>query len=169
MKRLVSLLVIFVSLYGCARREAVTPKERLYEPKTISEADIEELDIAPEGLPAGVSFKKTDKLEDVFFDFDRSDIRDDARISLDRNAQWIKRYRPIILIEGHCDERGTSEYNLALGDRRAMAVKKYLILKGCDPDKIFTISYGEERPFNFGHNEEAWQGNRRAHFKVGIR
>jgi len=106
-------------------------------------------------------------LEDIFFDFDEALIREDAKAILDRNVAWLKEHQKVrITIEGHCDERGTNEYNLALGERRARAAKEYLVAAGIDPGRIVTISYGEERPFVLGHDEEAWRWNRRAHFTV---
>jgi peptidoglycan-associated lipoprotein len=102
-------------------------------------------------------------LKDIHFDFDKYDIRPrDAEI-LNGNAALLSKYPTIkVQIEGHCDERGTNEYNLALGERRANNTKKYLISLGISQDRISTISYGEERPLDPGHNEEAWTKNRRA-------
>jgi peptidoglycan-associated lipoprotein len=106
-------------------------------------------------------------LKDAFFDYDKADLRDDARTALSTDAEWLKRYRSIqFLIEGHCDERGTSEYNLALGDRRANAAKEYLVSLGVDASRIKTVSYGKERPFCNESSEDCWQQNRRAHFLV---
>jgi peptidoglycan-associated lipoprotein len=108
---------------------------------------------------------------DIFFDYDKYNIRDDAQKILQENVRWlqlIEQERGVRLrfrIEGHCDERGTTEYNLALGDRRATATKNFLISLGLPADRIVeVISYGEERPFALGHDEEAWAKNRRAHF-----
>jgi len=107
------------------------------------------------------------QLENVYFDFDKSDLKPDARETLSRNAEWIKGHPTSkVQIEGHCDERGTEEYNLALGERRANAVKNYLVSLGIDADRLYTISYGEELPADPGHTEEAWAKNRRAHFLV---
>ena len=104
-------------------------------------------------------------LKDVFFDFDRSAIRNEQKAALNDNAGWLKANSGAkIILEGHCDERGTAEYNLALGERRAKAVKDYLVGVGIAPDRISTISYGKERPFVLGHDESAWKWNRRAHF-----
>jgi peptidoglycan-associated lipoprotein len=104
-------------------------------------------------------------IQDIFFDFDKSDIRPDSREKLDRAAGWMKAHPEAeFLLEGHCDERGTREYNLALGDRRANATKDYLVSLGVDPAKLKTISYGKERPFVEGHDESAWSKNRRTHF-----
>ena len=103
----------------------------------------------------------------VYFDFDKSDLRQDALDQLKKNAQWLKSnpgYR--VRLEGNCDERGTTEYNLALGDRRSVAVKNYLAKAGIDAGKLETISYGEEHPVNPGHDESAWSQNRRVDFTI---
>lgn len=99
----------------------------------------------------------------VFFGFDRSDITPEARRTLERQAEWLKRYPNVtVTIEGHCDERGTREYNLALGERRATAAKNVLVALGIPANRITTISYGKERPAVVGSNESAWAQNRRA-------
>jgi len=104
-------------------------------------------------------------LQDVFFDFDRSELREDSKAVIESNARWIIANPGMkIQIEGHCDERGTEEYNLALGERRATTVKNYLTSMGVDNKRLFTISYGEEIALDPGHSEEAWAKNRRAHF-----
>lgn len=104
-------------------------------------------------------------LKDVFFDTDRARIREDAQAALSANLAWLRANPGIrITIEGHCDERGTSEYNLALGERRARAVRDYLAAAGIVPPRITTLSYGKERPAVPGHDESAWRWNRRAHF-----
>jgi peptidoglycan-associated lipoprotein len=106
-------------------------------------------------------------LKDVFFDFDKAVVRPDQQAALTENAAWLKANPGAkLLVEGHCDERGTAEYNLALGERRAKAVKDVLVTAGIPADRISTISYGEERPFVLGHDESAWKWNRRAHFVV---
>ena len=98
----------------------------------------------------------------VFFGFDQSDLSSDAQTTLDRQATWLQKYPSVrITVEGHCDERGTREYNLALGERRASAVKDYLVARGIDGGRIETISYGKERPVAFGGTESAWSQNRR--------
>ncbi|MGH9334498.1 MAG: OmpA family protein, partial [Vicinamibacteria bacterium] len=92
---------------------------------------------------------------------------DEGRSTLDRNADWLKRHASVtVLIEGHCDERGTVEYNLALGERRASAVYNYLMSLGIPAGRLKTISYGKEFPMDLGHTEEAWARNRRAHFEI---
>jgi peptidoglycan-associated lipoprotein len=99
----------------------------------------------------------------VLFDYDSSVLNPSATQILDRQAAWLKQYPDVIVtVEGHADERGTREYNLALGDRRANAVKNYLVALQVNSDRILTISYGEERPANPGHDEAAWAENRRA-------
>jgi peptidoglycan-associated lipoprotein len=106
-------------------------------------------------------------LKDVHFDFDKYDIRPgDAEILKD-NAALLSKYPQVkIQVEGHCDERGTNEYNLALGERRANAAKRYLLSLGISTDRLSSISYGEEKPLDTGHNEEAWSKNRRGHFVI---
>lgn len=99
----------------------------------------------------------------VFFDTDQSNIRDDGRQTLSRQAEWLKKYTNYqITVEGHCDERGTREYNLALGERRANAARQYLISQGIPAARIKTVSYGKERPDPVGSDEAAWARNRRA-------
>ncbi|MGH0031567.1 MAG: peptidoglycan-associated lipoprotein Pal [Myxococcota bacterium] len=104
-------------------------------------------------------------VETVYFDFDKSDIRPDARATLKANADAIgSGPGDTITIEGHCDERGSSEYNLALGERRANAVKRYLVDLGVPSSRLRTVSFGEDRPAVQGHDESAWRYNRRADF-----
>ena len=99
----------------------------------------------------------------VFFDTDQSTIREDGRATLSKQAEWLKKYTNYqITIEGHCDERGTREYNLALGERRANAARQYLVAQGIPAARIKTISYGKERPDPVGSDEAAWARNRRA-------
>jgi len=99
----------------------------------------------------------------VFFDTDSSTVREDGRQTLNRQAEWLKKYSNYqITIEGHCDERGTREYNLALGERRANAARQYLIAQGIPASRIKTVSYGKERPDPVGSDEAAWARNRRA-------
>ena len=111
--------------------------------------------------------KEEAKLEDIHFDFDKFNLTTEARKILEQNADWLLKHEDCnLVIEGHCDERGTTEYNLALGERRANAAAKYLTDLGIDERRIETISYGEEYPLDPGHTEEAWAKNRRAHFVV---
>jgi peptidoglycan-associated lipoprotein len=104
-------------------------------------------------------------LGDIFFDFDSSALSTEAQEQLKQNAVWIqKNASQSVTIEGHCDERGTDEYNIALGERRATSAKQFLTTLGVSDAKVSTVSYGEEKPFDPGHNEEAWSKNRRGHF-----
>jgi len=106
-------------------------------------------------------------LKTVYFEFDKYDLRDDTRAALAANADWMKaNAKWHVLIEGNCDERGTNEYNLALGDKRANAAKQYLVSSGIDASRIRTISYGEERPADPGHVESSWAKNRRDDFVI---
>ncbi len=116
---------------------------------------------------AAVLAKELYELADINFDFDKFNLKDNSRAILNKHADWLNKNKDVkITIEGHCDERGTAEYNLALGERRADAAAKYLTGMGIDSKRIKTISYGFERPLDPRHNEEAWAKNRRAHFFV---
>jgi len=122
---------------------------------------------APAPTPAqpNLSDLFAQNVQDAYFDLDKSDLRDDARNALTKDAEFLRSYpQAHISIEGHCDERGSTEYNLGLGQRRAEAAKNFLISLGISGDRIETTSWGKERPFCTEHNEECWQQNRRAHF-----
>jgi peptidoglycan-associated lipoprotein len=111
------------------------------------------------------------EVQDAYFDYDKSDVREDARAVLTKNADAIKAIladfpNATITVEGHCDERGSAEYNLGLGDRRATAAKEFLVQLGVSGDRLKTISYGKERPQCTESNEACWQKNRRAHFSA---
>ena len=116
--------------------------------------------------PAPSEFRETDNLKDVFFDFDKYDIRAADAKMLDSNAAWLKTNDNLVLIEGHCDERGTNEYNLALGERRANATRSYLASLGVSDVRMRVLSYGEERPVCTESDESCWAQNRRAHMVV---
>jgi peptidoglycan-associated lipoprotein len=130
--------------------------------------------VPPEPLPsdsiAGKSLDDLNRdspLRPVFFEYDSSEIGDAGRGTLQANAGVLKKYSSwVITIEGHCDERGTAEYNLALGERRAVAARTYLISLGIDANRLRTVSYGSEFPFDPAHQESAWGRNRRAHFVI---
>jgi peptidoglycan-associated lipoprotein len=105
------------------------------------------------------------EVRDAYFDYNKADIRPDAREALSKTADLLKNYPQFkVTIEGHCDERGSTEYNLGLGDRRAAAVKQYLVSLGISADRLSTVSFGKEKPFCMESNETCWQQNRRGHF-----
>jgi peptidoglycan-associated lipoprotein len=106
-------------------------------------------------------------LRPLFFELDSSDVSADGQQVLQANAAVLKKYPGMqVTIEGHCDERGTAEYNLALGERRALSAKNYLVSLGIPADRVKTVSYGKEFPFDAGHDDAAWKQNRRAHFVI---
>ena len=106
-------------------------------------------------------------LKPAFFGLDSAELDSAAQAAVQSNAELLKKYSSwVITIEGHCDERGTAEYNLALGERRAVAVKTYLVSLGISPDRVRTVSYGKEFPFDPGHSDAAWSKNRRGHFVI---
>ncbi|MGC2287460.1 MAG: peptidoglycan-associated lipoprotein Pal [Candidatus Acidiferrum sp.] len=121
----------------------------------------------PPPPPAGPTLKELflRDVKDAYFDFNKADIRDDARTALGQTADFLRNHPEVkVVIEGHCDDRGSTEYNLVLGDRRAAAVKAYLVSLGISADRMKTVSYGKEKPFCTEDNEECWQSNRRGHF-----
>ena len=121
------------------------------------------------GGPEGrlLPYEETTKLQDIHFNFDKYDLDNNAKKTLQQNAQFLKNNpRMKIEIQGHCDERGTNNYNIALGQRRAHSTKKFLVSQGIDSSRVNVISYGEEKPFCFDSNETCWFQNRRAHFMV---
>jgi peptidoglycan-associated lipoprotein len=128
--------------------------------------------VSVENLPADIEelnrvAEQRGYLQDAFFGFDESTLSSDAQTALTTSANWLKKNPQYnLLIEGHCDERGTEQYNLALGDRRANTAKDYMVVLGVDAGRIRTVSYGEERPFDPGHDEAAWAKNRRAHLVI---
>ena len=112
-----------------------------------------------------VTEEKLSQFDDVRFDFDKSEVKEDGRKTCQVVADYLKKHPGVkLLIEGHCDERGTAEYNMALGDRRATAVMSYLVSLGVSKAALSTVSFGKEKPLDPGHDEEAWAKNRRAHF-----
>lgn len=178
-------LLAVAMLSGCASRKIVTGvedqsvvpgptaqaqapvAEAKVSPPVVKEARVAEQPVAPappSQPPVPQAGPRAD-LSDVFFDFDRFVIRDDARSGLEANAGLLKSQSgEKILIEGHCDERGTSAYNLVLGERRAQATVQYLRDLGVPSSQMQITSYGKERPFCTEHSEACWQSNRRAHF-----
>jgi len=117
--------------------------------------------------PSAQAAAAASPLKDIFFDFDQATVRADQQAALKDDADWLRSHgRTRVRIEGNCDERGTAEYNLALGERRAKVARDALVAAGIPPDSIRTVSYGKERPFVLGHDETAWKWNRRDHFEV---
>jgi peptidoglycan-associated lipoprotein len=109
-------------------------------------------------------------LSDIRFDYDSAALTDEARAALEKHALWLQTHRDVqVTVEGHCDERGTVDYNLALGEQRARAARDYLVSLGVGAERLRTVSYGKERPLDSGQNDAAWARNRRAHFAVGRR
>ncbi len=132
--------------------EPTVQEEQLPQPTLTSQAE---------------EYNRTQVLRTVYFDFDKSELKDPARRTLTSNARWLRSNADFnVAIEGHCDERGTEEYNLALGEHRAHAVRAYLISLGIPAHRLATISYGEEHPEDSAHTEAAWSKNRRAQFLV---
>jgi peptidoglycan-associated lipoprotein len=164
-------------LVGCAKKTGelgTTASEGKMGEETITKrAPIQEVPVTPgPGVRAegGLGKGTEGPLKDVFFDFDKAILTDEAKKTLADNIKWL-RANPAArtAVEGHSDERGTDEYNLALGEQRAKAIRDYLVAGGIDARRITTISYGEERPFAVGHDESAWRWNRRGHFVVAPR
>ncbi|NWF51888.1 MAG: peptidoglycan-associated lipoprotein Pal [Nitrospirae bacterium] len=140
-----------------ARPEKKVPEEKITE-EQVAKIESREVEVPKYAEEKGI-------FEDIHFDFDKYDIRVDAKPILESVADWlIKNKTVLLLIEGHCDERGTNEYNLALGDRRAKATKDYLIALGIPSGRIQIMSYGEEKPLCIEKTEDCWQKNRRSHF-----
>jgi peptidoglycan-associated lipoprotein len=181
---LMSLLLAGLMITGCARRPATTaasaatpapaaapspapaPAPSAPSPAPAPPAPAA---AAPATAPRPVpkEFMAVAALKEVYFDFDKYDVRPEDAKTLDANATWLKSNGDnLVLIEGHCDERGTNEYNLALGERRAKATMNYLVSQGIQANRITIISYGEERPVCTEKTEACWAKNRRANFLV---
>ncbi len=162
---------------GCCTKKpapAPAPEVKVEPTPTPVPVPVEEPIAAPiaepvaEALPADLEeLNKKGYLKDIFYDYDLYDVKADQRDAMAANAEWLKKWPAVkIQVEGHCDERGSNKYNMALGDKRANAARDYLVSLGIDASRITTLSYGEERPFVEGQTEDAWSQNRRAHFVV---
>ncbi len=182
------LLALFVNVTGCKSRATTAgpkfPEEQQVTTPVAAERPGEgrlgerpgegveegELPIPQSPLARELLFKEANEnLQSIYFDYDSAVLKSEAIKSLDKGADWLKKNPGVnVQIEGHCDERGTNEYNLALGERRALAARRYLISLGLSSERIFTISYGEERPAAEGHDESAWKFNRRDEFKISL-
>jgi peptidoglycan-associated lipoprotein len=154
-RKLISLTLMCMLgtlIVSCAKKQVVKQEQ----PQEFK-AEAEEPSIR------GKEFQEVDEIKVINFEYDSADLGADAREILKANAEYLKKNPGLdVLVEGHCDERGSLEYNMALGQRRATAVRKYYIKLGVSAARISTISYGEERPVDSGHTEEAWAKNRRA-------
>ncbi|MBN1621556.1 MAG: peptidoglycan-associated lipoprotein Pal [Endomicrobiales bacterium] len=158
LKRLTILFCIFILISGCAKQKRSGDMTRG------EKAGAEDVDEA--GIRHG-DWHSTPELKSIHFSFDKSDLLPEAREVLQKNAEYLKSNTDInVMVEGHCDERGTIEYNLGLGQRRASAVREYYGKLGVSLSRIGTISYGEEKPLDTGHTEESWYKNRRAETKI---
>ena len=179
---LITPLLIF---YGCAKKQLIKPETteetqgegaaegsaqgakegegRLPEEGKIGEEKLDEEALKGEALSSRVQ----EEMLDINFEFDQFMLTDTARQKLSKNVSILSKYSDVkVLIEGHCDERGTEEYNLALGERRANAAKEYMVTLGINESRLSTISYGEEKPLDPEHSDVAWAKNRRVHFEI---
>jgi len=151
---------------------AETEEQRLAREKAMKEAALREEQERERALAAqkekeAAAAARAEAFADIRFDFDKFDLKPEARETLKKAAAYMTANKNVdVLVEGHCDERGTVEYNLALGEKRAQSAMKFLVDLGVDKARIKTISYGKEKPLDPGHNEEAWAKNRRDHFVV---
>jgi peptidoglycan-associated lipoprotein len=162
-----SLLIGGALVAGCSKKPIATPVPPPAPPEAPAPTPPPTPAPTPPAEPPVVTGTRTEDYAPVFFDYDSYGLRDDARAALDGNARLLRANPKITLtIEGHCDERGTVEYNQALGERRAQAARDYLVAAGIEAQRITLISYGKERPFATGADEAAFQQNRRAHFVV---
>ena len=162
---LVLLLSVALILTACAKKET-TPVVEEVEPAEEVAPPLEEIE---EELEEAVEIEEAELLvlEDIFFDYDKFNIKDQYKAVLSQNAEALLGNPDVkLLVEGHCDERGTNEYNLALGEKRAKAIIDFYVTYGVDTSRLSMISYGEEKPFAMGNNEESWAKNRRAHMVV---
>ena len=179
----VVLAFVFAGFFGCAKKQMKTDQGQIKQvmPSTAnngssatsdngkSKREVTEAPPGPKEQPEPVEAGKDEKaLADIYFDLDRYDIKSGDSSILQKDYDWIKANNPrgLIVVEGNCDERGTVEYNLALGERRAQAAEKYLVSLGVAKSKMKTISYGKSKPVDPGHDEAAWAKNRRDHFVV---
>jgi peptidoglycan-associated lipoprotein len=169
----VVILVGMFALWGCPKKADVSSAPEAQQEETPADQQADEARRAAEAKARAEAEEReraaaeAKGLQPVYFDFDRSFVRDDARSIMKENAEWLKAHpQAKVKIEGNCDERGTIEYNQALGQRRASAAKKYLVDLGISGSRISLISYGKEKPVCTQSDEDCWQRNRRADFVV---
>ncbi len=155
---------------SCAKKAVVEPEPEpaaVEEDDTAAKAAAEEAAAEEAARKAAMDARELFLFEEIYFEFDKSDLLAESQEVLRSKAEFLKDNPDVlVIIEGHCDERGTNEYNLALGDRRASSTKAFLVNLGIAGSRLTGISYGEERPEDPGHNEAAWAKNRRAHFTI---
>jgi len=182
-----AVVALLVVTAGCSRRKPAVPDARPAPPPTVTPAPSRPAETTrppqavteaePLAAPAVADddianrtlddLNRDSPLRPALFALDSADLDDQGRQVVSGNADILKKFSTwLVTIEGHCDERGTAEYNLALGERRAVAVKTYLVSLGIAPNRIRTVSYGKEFPFDQGHGESSWTQNRRAHFVI---
>jgi peptidoglycan-associated lipoprotein len=164
---MVLLLVIpgFMFTVACQKKVVAVKEEPLPKEEPVTKVEPKEEEPTP--VPPPTTLDDMVMREDIYFDFDKSNLKPAAQENLLRKAEWLRDNPEVtITIEGHCDERGTNEYNLALGDRRAESAKGFLVNLGISASRLTTISYGEERPVCTWSNEECWAKNRRGHFVI---
>lgn len=170
----VSLLFLCLVVSACAKKQTVAPEdendqdqEQIEQVSDLDAALMDPEEFSQEPSIRGAELESKVALETVYFSFDSSTIPSTVLNTLKENAKFLKENPSInVVVEGHCDERGTTEYNLALGQKRAVKVKEYYVQLGINPDRIATVSYGEEMPQDPRHNEAGWEKNRRAETKV---
>ncbi len=154
-------LMIFAM--GCSKKHAKSDQDRMAGDEIVEDSTLRAATDDVTSTDAESLFK----FQDALFDYDKYNIRSDARDVLDSVAAWLKKHKDInVLIEGHCDDRGTNDYNLALGEKRANSARDYLIARGVSSKRMSTLTYGEEKPVCSSMNESCRQNNRRAHFVV---
>ena len=153
---------------GIATGQQETDTQVVSKKQDLEEQRLQEMRLRQEAKTRRERAEKEGFLnEKIYFPFDKSTLLPEAKATLKQKAKWLLAHSSAsVTIEGHCDERGTGEYNIALGDRRARIAKSYLVNLGVGPHRMTTISYGEEMPINLGHNERAWAKNRRAQFVI---
>jgi len=166
---LVAILALGTLVSGCGKKAEIETDATAVEPaptETVPPQPVPEPTVPEVTKP---DYAGLDPVEygvgDVFFAFDEYELSTEAMSTLARNARILREADVTVMISGHCDERGTVEYNLALGEKRANAVKDYLVSLGVSPARLRVTSYGESKPFALGHTEDAWAQNRRAHFE----
>jgi peptidoglycan-associated lipoprotein len=160
-------MLFLLPLAGCARTTATTSGMGDGSASVSGRDDGSSVVRTSTERPALQEYSESMNLKDVHFDFDQYEIRPADAKMLDANARYLNSHKSeLVLIEGHCDERGTPAYNLALGERRAKATMNYLVARGVSASRITVVTYGEERPVCTDHNEACWTKNRRAHFLV---